>query len=187
MQKLFLLVSIIMLATFSVSAQKIAVKTNMLYDVTSTLNLGFEFAVSPKWTADLSGNYNPFNLGNDRKMKHWLVQPELRYWFCESFNGHFVAVHALVGEFNVGNMDLKVFPSFNDYRYQGSMLGAGIGYGYQFVLGKRCNLGLEIGTGWIRADYDKYSCPKCGEWIKSGKKDYFGVTKAAISLVYMIK
>lgn len=63
----------------SISAQKIAVKTNILYDVTTTLNIGAEFRVAPKWTIDLSGNYNPFNLGNDRKMKHWLVQPEARY------------------------------------------------------------------------------------------------------------
>lgn len=34
----------------SVSAQKIAVKTNLLYDVTTTLNLGAEFRVAPKWT-----------------------------------------------------------------------------------------------------------------------------------------
>ena len=118
----------------SISAQKIAVKTNILYDVTTTLNIGAEFRVAPKWTIDLSGNYNPFNLGNDRKMKHWLVQPEARYWFCEAFNGHFLALHALAGQFNVADMDLGIFPSFKDYRYQGSMYGAGIGYGYQFVL-----------------------------------------------------
>ncbi len=89
-------------------AQKIAVKTNLLYDVTTTLNLGAEFRVAPKWTIDLSGNYNPFNLGNDRKMRHWLVQPEVRYWFCEAFNGHFLALHALGGQFNVADMDLKI-------------------------------------------------------------------------------
>lgn len=43
----------------SISAQKIAVKTNILYDVTTTLNIGAEFRVAPKWTIDLSGNYNP--------------------------------------------------------------------------------------------------------------------------------
>ena len=186
MRKLFLLVTVLS-AVFSVSAQKIAVKTNLLYDVTSTLNIGLELGVSPRWTVDLSGNYNPFNLGNDRKIKHWLVQPEVRYWFCEAFNGHFVAAHVLGGEFNVGNMDLLVFPSFKDYRYQGNMIGAGLGYGYQFVLGNRWNLGLEIGAGWIRADYDKYDCPRCGEWIDSAHKNYFGVTKAAISLIYIIK
>lgn len=29
-------------------AQKVALKTNLLYDATSTMNLGFEFGLSPK-------------------------------------------------------------------------------------------------------------------------------------------
>ena len=35
-------------------AQKVALKTNLLYDATSTMNLGFEFGLSPKWTLDVS-------------------------------------------------------------------------------------------------------------------------------------
>ena len=186
MIKLFALITFL-IAGMSVSAQKIAVKTNLLYDVTTTLNVGAEFRVAPKWSIDVSGNYNPFNLGDDRKMKHWLVQPEARYWFCEAFNGHFLALHALGGGFNVADMDLKIFPSFKDYRYQGNMYGVGLGYGYQFVLGNRWNLGLEIGAGWIRADYDMYDCPHCGEWRGSDTKDYFGLTKAEVSLIYIIK
>ena len=41
-------------------AQKVAVKTNLLYDATSTINLGTEFGLSPKWTLDVSANYNPW-------------------------------------------------------------------------------------------------------------------------------
>lgn len=186
MKKLFLLI-VFILGVISVSAQNLAVKTNLLYDLTTTLNLGVEYRFSPKWTAEVSGNYNPFTFRDNKKMKHWLVQPEVRYWFCEAFNGHFLGVHGLGGEFNVGDMDLLVFPSFKDYRYEGKMFGAGLSYGYQFVLGKRWNLELSAGAGWIRTDYDKYDCPKCGKWIVSGKKNYFGVTKAAISLIYIIK
>lgn len=182
-----LLTILLVLMALSASAQKVAVKTNVLYDVTTTLNIGVEFRVAPKWTIDVSGNYNPFEFSDDKKMKHWLVQPEARYWLCEAFNGHFFALHALGGQFNVGNMDLGLFPSFKDARYEGNMYGAGIGYGYQFVLGKRWNLGLEIGAGWIHADWDRYECPQCGEWQGKGKKDYFGLTKAAISFIYIIK
>lgn len=187
MKKLYLLIALVVISVLSVSAQKVAVKTNLLYDVTTTMNLGLEFSVSPKWTIDLSGNYNPFTFKNDKKMKHWLVQPEARYWFCEAFNGHFLALHALGGVFNVGNIDLGVYPSTKKYRYEGGMYGAGLGYGYQFILGNRWNLGLELGLGWIHVNYDKYDCPNCGEWLGSGKKDYFGLTKAAISLIYIIK
>ena len=49
---LFLLVGV------SLSAQNIAVKTNLLYDASSTINLGTEIGLSPKWTLDLSANYN---------------------------------------------------------------------------------------------------------------------------------
>ena len=174
-------------ACLAASAQKVAVKTNLLYDVTTTLNVGMEFRMTPQWTVDVSGNYNPFNLGNNKKLKHWLIQPEIRYWLCESFNGHFFALHALGGSFNVGNMNLGIFPSFKGERYEGEMFGAGLGYGYQFVLGNRWNLGLEIGAGWIHVNYDKYDCPKCGEWIAKEKKDRFGLTKAAVSLIYIIK
>ena len=62
----------------SVSAQKVAVKTNLLYDATATINLGLEIALAPKWTLDVSGNYNAWDFGNDRKWKHFLVQPEAR-------------------------------------------------------------------------------------------------------------
>lgn len=168
-------------------AQRFAVKTNLLYDVTSTLNLGMEFRLSPRWTMDLSGNYNPFEWGKDRKMKHWLVQPEARYWFCEAFSGHYFAAHLLGGVFNVGNLDLKIFPSTLNYRYEGEMYGAGLAYGYQFVLGNRFNLGLEIGGGWIQARYDKYDCPHCGSWKGSDRKNYLGLTKAAVSLIYIIR
>ena len=36
-------------------AQNIVAKTNILYDMTSTINLGMEFGLGPKWTLDLSG------------------------------------------------------------------------------------------------------------------------------------
>ena len=68
---------------------KFAIKTNALYWATSTPNLGFEVGLAKKITLDVSGNYNPWKFGDDRQIKHWLVQPELRYWLCERFNGSF--------------------------------------------------------------------------------------------------
>ena len=80
---------------------KFAVKTNALYWATSTPNLGFEVGLAKKLTLDISGNYNPWKFGDDRQIKHWLVQPELRYWLCERFNGSFFGLHGHYGEMNV--------------------------------------------------------------------------------------
>lgn len=100
--------------SFLVNAQDIAIKTNLLYGgVMQTPNVGVEWGISPKLTLDLWGAYNPFPLSknghgaSNRKMKHWLVQPELRYWLCESFNGHFFGVHTFYGEYNMGGYSLS--------------------------------------------------------------------------------
>ena len=64
------------------SAQKVALKTNLLYDATATVNAGIEIGLAPRWTLDISGNFNDWTMSHNRKRKHWLVQPEARYRFC---------------------------------------------------------------------------------------------------------
>lgn len=44
----------------SVSAQKIGVKSNVLYDAMTTMNVGVEFGIAPQWTLDISGGLNPW-------------------------------------------------------------------------------------------------------------------------------
>ena len=55
----------------NVYGQKFAVKSNLLYDATATINLGVEMGLSKKWTLDLSGNYNGWKFGDDMRWKHW--------------------------------------------------------------------------------------------------------------------
>ena len=173
--------------SLTLSAQNIGVKTNLLYDLTSTINLGAEIGLAPKWTLDLSGNYNAWEFKDNKKWKHWMAQPEARYWFCEAFNGHFLGLHLLGGQFNVGNVDPILYPSAKGKRYEGFYYGAGLAYGYQWILGNHWSLEASIGLGYERQHYDEYDCPTCGEWRGEGKKNYLGVTKAAISLIYVIK
>ena len=54
-------------------AQRWGVKTNVLYDATSTINLGVEVGLAPKWTLDVSGNYNPWTFSDYKKLKHWML------------------------------------------------------------------------------------------------------------------
>jgi hypothetical protein len=90
MKRLILLVLGGFLLTTGVTAQELAVKTNLLYDATTTGNIGVEAGLSKKWTLDVSGNLNPWTFSNNKKIKHWMVQPEARYWLCEKFNGQFL-------------------------------------------------------------------------------------------------
>ena len=98
MRHSYLLIIAIMLTVISsrtASAQSIAVKSNILYDLTGTLNLGGEIRCDDTHSFSLSVNYNPWNLGENKKMKHILVQPEYRWWLNETFIGSFFGVQAL--------------------------------------------------------------------------------------------
>lgn len=182
----------------SAGAQKVALKTNLLYDATTTMNLGVEFGTSVHTSIDVSANYNPWTFSDNRKMKQLLVQPEFRYWFCERFNGSFVALHAHYGIFNFGGMlpwgfnSGKMFgtienPTILSHRYQGWLAGAGLTYGRHVILSPRWGLEYKIGVGYAYLDYDIYPCKQCGKKTGSENKHYIGPTEAAISLVYMIK
>lgn len=187
-------IAAVVLLGFSVStsAQDVAVKTNLVYDATTTLNAGVEVGLSPKWTLDLSGNYNPWTFSDNKKWKHWLVQPEVRYWFCNKFMGHFVGAHLLGGQFNVGNINIDNdflgthISKLSDHRYEGWGIGAGLAYGYAWPLSKHWNFEAEVGVGYVYLEYDKFRCAKCGEKMDSGKHhNYWGPTKAALNIVYI--
>ena len=161
-----------------------AAKTNALYWATTTPNLGIEIALSRKWTLDISGNYNSWDFSGHKKLKHRLIQPELRYWLCQRFNGHFFGLHAHYADFNVGG--IKMLGWRNRY-YQGDLYGGGISYGYHWILGNRWSIEATIGIGYVFIDYDKYKCDECATKIKSDNKNYWGPTKAGLSLIYIIK
>lgn len=193
MKKAFLIICIIFLSTGSLYCQEIkkdlympvfALKTNALYWATTTPNLGIEFALGRKHTLDISANYNPFEFSNRKKFKHWLIQPEYRYWFCDRFYKHFIGFHGHYAEFNI--CDIKILGEENR-RYQGNAFGGGISYGYHWILGNHWSIEATIGVGYARIEYDKYECRECGNKIKEDHKNYFGPTKAGISFIYIFK
>lgn len=170
--------------------QNIAVKTNLLYDATATINAGAEIGLAERWTLDFSGNYNNWEMSGDRQWKHWFLQPEGRYWFCNKFIGHFIGIHAHGGMYNIGNLENSIsflgtdFSMLSGNRYQGWFAGAGVAYGYSWVLSKHWNLEFELGVGYAYSRYESYPCAVCGDLLDSEAHHYFGPTKAAINLIF---
>ena len=187
-----LLLTLGLFLTQGMSAQNVAVKTNLVYDVAANVNAGIEFGLAPKWTVDVSGNFNAWDMSHNRKWKHWLVQPELRYWFCDRVAGHFLGMHLHGGQYNVGGLKNSMsflgtdFSKLSDNRYQGWFTGVGLAYGYTWMLGEHWNLEAEIGLGYSYTKYDRFECVGCGKKIEEDKSHhYVGPTKAAINLVYV--
>lgn len=186
----FFLVILALATSLSFSyAQKVAIKNNLLYDATVTPNLALEIAMSRKMTLEMAAGLNFFDFSDNKKIKHFLVQPELRWWTCDLFNGHFFGLHGHVAQFNVGGWDIPLgrLDTFRDNRYQGYLYGGGLSYGYQWLLRPRWNLEASIGGGYARIHYEKYPCTTCGTKLDEGHTNYLGVTKAAVSLIYIIK
>lgn len=174
------------------NAQDFAVKTNVLGDAMGSLNIGIEGRLAEKWTVDLTGHLDPWTRKDGELWRHAFLQPEARWWFCDSFSGHFLGLHAHGGIFNVGGVDTDMkflnndFSILSDYRYQGWFAGAGVAYGYDLIIGSHWNLEFEIGAGYAYTRYDQFECDVCGSILSEDlTHHYFGITKAAISLVFL--
>jgi hypothetical protein len=170
------------------AGQSLALKTNLVHDATATMNLGVEARLGGRTTLDVPVSYNPWRFDSYRQYKLLLVQPEFRYWLCETFNGHFFGLHLQGGQFNTNNVKLPfgVFPSLERGNFQGDFYGAGVSWGYQWIVTDRWAVEANIGAGYIRSNYVNYECVKCGQKIGEGTKNYWGPTRAGLSLIYMI-
>ena len=183
------LIVLLLFSTGTISAQRIGVKTNLLYDATSTANLGVEASVGKQLTLDLSINYNGWLSTNKHSLKHWLIQPELRYWLDQKYYGHFWGVNAFYSDFNIGGFKLpfRLFDGLNNNRYRGNVVGTGLSYGYQWILGSRWGVELTAGFGYARISYKRFKCWHCTEKDTRSHGNYFGPTKAGVSIIYLIK
>lgn len=189
-RKIILLISIFAANISSADAQEAVLKTNLLYDALLSPTVGVEVGIAPQWTAEISGTINAWAV-NDHRWKQWMVQPEVRYWLCQRFSGHFFGAHLIGGQYNFGNLKNGIkflgtdFSQLSDNRYQGWMAGAGIAYGYSWILSRHWNIEAEIGIGWIYTRSDVYRCANCGKKIRTAvPHNYVGPTKAALNLIY---
>ena len=161
---LFILLCSLGYCSSAFSQQNVALKTNLLYGgYTYTPNLGIEIGLSRHTTLDISGGYNPWGLnsaGGKKKLVHYLVQPEFRYYTRNRFKGHFLGIHSLFSQYNIGGHELPLLfeKGSKQYRYEGIAYGGGIFYGYQFSLGRSWNVELSVGAGVLQMNYDKHDC-----------------------------
>lgn len=185
--KRMLLLATIVIVCVRAYGQGVGLKTNLFYWATTTPNLGVEIQTGKKHTAQLFAGLNPWQFSNNRKLRHWVLQPEYRYWFCQTFNGWFVGAHLMGGQFNAGGIKLPfgLFKDFREHRYEGWFVGGGFTAGYQWPLAKHWNLETSLGVGYDYIQYDKFKCETCGDKVGDGNRHYVGPTKAALELIYV--
>lgn len=182
MKKEIILALMLIVAAPAVRAQKIAVKTNLLeWAALGTINAGAEYAFTDHWSLEADIAWNPWTFSRQRSAKCWGVQAEGRYWLCQKFYGHYFGAHAQYGNYDCGLWK---------YRYDGYLYGLGISYGYALPIASRWRLDFNLGVGYNRMGYDKDAREyRTGDVEMFGRehRNYWGITRAGINLVFIIK
>lgn len=193
----FILSFVCFLPVVSLRSQNIAIKSNLLYDLTTTLNIGGEIRCGDSQTFNLSASYNPWSFGGNKKMKLFLLQPEYRKWLNEAFLGSFIGFQVHYALYNFGGMlpwgfgNGKMLGIENKHiatnRYQGNLAGFGISYGYQWMISPQWNMEAGLSLGYAHLNYKRSGQPKGAPLIEKSNCDYWGLTQIGISLVYFIR
>ena len=189
MKRYLIIVALILFAgAGTADAQKVGVKTNALYWATATPNLGLEFAIADRWTFEIAGGWNPWTFDAEKniKAKHFLVTPEIRYWFCESFNGHFIGINGNYTQFNVGGIHVpEVFYKVSSKGIFLDNLQHSRSEGW--AISRRWNMEFTLGVGVWYSEYDSYETRPCGLFRGSNISKVIGPTDLGISFIYLIK
>ncbi len=156
-----------------------AVKTNLAAAGVGVANLGAEIGLPGCYSLDFPVYFSPYDLGRpDRKLRVLAFQPELRRWLDWPMRGFYAGVHVHWGWFNVAT------PGRNRYQDYRPVLGGGVGCGYSQRLSRHLNAELSLGAGYARIDYDTYQNTPDGAKIGRTDKNYWGLTRFGIGVVY---
>ena len=161
-----------------------AVKTNLLYDLVTALNVDVEFPVADRYSILVEDVFPWWTTGNK--------YAEARFWFkpweergTQKLRGWFVGAYGMSARY-----DFQYDTAIN---YQGKYWSAGVSGGYSAPIGRKKKLRLEISTavGFMQIDYRHYQ--PTDDYLKLirdpynvGTVSYFGPTKLKVSLVIPI-
>lgn len=171
-----------------------ALKTNMLYDALAVPNLYAEFYVGKNWSIAGGGMYAWWSY--DPRHKYWRVYGgdiTVRRWLGKAaeekpLTGHHLGINAGALTFDyewggVGYMGGKPKGTLLDR----CLFTAGIEYGYSLPITRRLNIDFSLTLGYLGGKYIKYF-PYEDYYVRDSeyKINYFGPTKAEISLVWLL-
>ena len=162
-----------------------AVKTNMLYDLAMTPNIGVEFHLGKGWSIGANWAYAWWK--NDDKAFYWRVyggEIDVRKYFGKQakerpLSGHHIGIYGqgLTYDFDLGKTGI-----ISEFSY-----GAGVEYGYSLPVTKSLNIDFGVGFGYLGGEYKVYDpMDGCYVWKETRQRHWFGPTRAEISLVWLI-
>ena len=168
----------------------LALKSNLLYDIASFTNFSIEAPLYKNKLSLLYYHQFPWwtwgQAKNEYCSRFLSIGGEARWWIKSTnrFNGHFLGVYAESGKYD--------FEYQRSICYQGEFWSTGLSYGYAMPVGRHLNLEFSISAGYASIAYRGYTPSEDYEILwrdpnKVGRLQYFGPTKAQVSLVIPIR
>ena len=169
---------------------RLAVKTNVLYDLAVAPNIEVELPLGRHQRWSLMAEYcNPWWRW-DRKSQSYEVQEgglELRRWLSPRCSGsrptlcgHLLGLYGAVAKYDLENKDVGD---------QGEVLSAGLTYGYAWPLSRHWNIEASVSAGAVWGKRRHYNAEfESTHLIYKYTKNLFyaGPTKLKLSLVWLI-
>lgn len=169
----------------------LGLKTNLLYDALVVPNVGAEIYLGRGWS--LAAGWMYTWLRSDRRHRYHRIYGgdlEARRWLSygrKPLTGHHVGLYAQMLTYDL---------EWGGRGYLGDRwsYGGGVAYGYSAPIGRRLNIDLTLGIGYLGGKYYEY-VPKgwceehhreCYLWQATKQRHWFGPTRAEVSLVWLI-
>ena len=166
-----------------------AVKSNLLYDAVTALNVEVEVPIKNHWSVMVDHVFPWWEKGNKYCLQLLETGVEGRYWFrnnqyhSQKLQGHFAGAYAMSGKYD--------FQKDRDLCYQGTFWSAGATYGYAKKISRLFQLEFSVSLGYMSTEFQHYQPSVDYEQLYGdleGKRriSYWGPTKLKVSLVMPI-
>lgn len=158
-------------------AQRVALKSNVLYDAALSPNLGGEFLLSRRFSLEVNVVANPFR--KERLYANFLgFQAEGRFYPERAMVRHFVGLMAFAEVHDILRKGT---------RDAGDALAIGPVYGYAYPLSRHWNVEAEIGLGVIRCRDFKWMKGTERAEEPNNSKTMLGPIKLGVTFAYIIR
>lgn len=166
----------------------LALKTNLLLDAALTPNVEVEFPLRDNRWSVMAECWFPWYVWHHNSRAYQLLYfgAEGRRWWGDrrqrgALEGHFTGFYVGGGKYDL---------EWDSEGYQGEFyLTAGLSYGYSMRLNRRLRLEFSLGIGYFQTNYRHYIGMENDTflvWQNNGTYNWFGPTKAKISLAWLL-
>lgn len=165
-------------------AQRVSLSTNaMTWANFGTANLEAAVSVSKNFTIHAGAKYNPWEFRT--KSQYVLINQQAtgyvgaKYWPWHVYSGWWIGAKAQFQNFTEAGI-------LSEEMIKGNALGAGLSFGYSFMISSHMNIDLGIG-GWGGRvlNYSKYTNHYDNVLVEEGARNFVFLDNMVIAIAYI--